>query len=88
MGEDVDDELADVVEHLTPRLDGDHDRREVVVRQHHRRRLARDIGSGEPHRDADVGAPQRRRVVDAVTRHRDDLALGAQRVGDAQLRLG
>ena len=88
VSEDVDDELADVVEHLTSRLDRDDDRREVVVRQHHRRRLPRDVRSGEPHCDADVGAPQGRGVVDTVTRHRDHLPFGAQRVGDAQLRLG
>ena len=40
-----------------------------------------------PHGDADVGAAQRRRVVDPVAGHRDDVPLGAQRVGDAQLRL-
>ena len=40
------------------------------------------------HRDADVRPAQRRGAVDAVARHRDDLALGAQRVGDPQLGLG
>ena len=82
MREDVDDELADVVEDLTARLDGDHDRREVVVGQHHRGGLARDIGAREPHRDPNVGATQRRCVVDAVAGHGDDLALGPQGVGD------
>ena len=34
---------------------------------------------------ADVGGLQRRRVVDAVARHRDHVAVGLQRVDDAQL---
>ena len=42
----------------------------------------------QAHRDADVGAPQGRGVVDAVAGHRDDLGLVAKRVGDAQLGLG
>ena len=39
-----------------------------------------------PHGDADVGASQRRCVVDAVTGHRDHLAQSVQCVGDAKLR--
>ena len=39
--------------------------------------LHRDVGAGA-HRDADVGLRQRRRVVDAVARHRDELALALQ----------
>jgi hypothetical protein len=82
MGEDVEDELADVVEDAPPGLDRGDDRGEVVVGEHHRRRLAGDVCACEPHRDADVGAAERRRVVDAVSRHRDDVALCAQGVGD------
>ena len=37
------------------------------------------------HRHADVGALQRRRVVDAVAGHRDELALRLQRLDDADL---
>ena len=59
--------------------------REVVVGQHHRRRLARDLGAGRPHRHADVGTPERRRIVDPVACHRDDVTLPSQRVGDPQL---
>ena len=88
VGEDVEDELADVVEDLTPRLDSGDDRREVVVREDHRPRLARHLRSGQAHRDPDVGAAERRRVVDAVARHGDDVALRAQGVGDPELRLG
>ena len=62
-------------------------RREVVVGEDHRRRLAGDVGAGAAHGDADVGAPQRRRVVDAVAGHRHDVTLGVQRVGDPQLGL-
>ena len=87
VGEDVEDELADVVVDAAAGLDRRDDGREVVVGEHHRRRLARDVRSGDAHRDADVRASERGRVVDAVPGHRDDVALRAERVGDAQLRL-
>ena len=48
MGEDVEDELADVVVDATTARDGGDDGREVIVGEHHRRRLARDIGAGRP----------------------------------------
>src|SRR5208283_4787859 len=67
------------------RLDGRCDRGEVVVGQYHRGRLAGDVGPGTSHRDANVRTAQRRGVVDSVSGHGDDLAGGAQRVGDAQL---
>ena len=37
----------------------------------------RDVGAGDPHRDADVGRLQRRRVVHAVAGHRHDRAAAA-----------
>ena len=49
-------------------------RGEVVVGQDHVGGLAGDVGAGLAHRDADVGGLERRRVVDAVAGHRDDLA--------------
>ena len=58
------------------------DRREVVVEQHHVRRLARHVGAALAHRDADVRALERRRVVDAVAGHRDELARVLQRLDD------
>ena len=45
VGEDVEDELADVVVDPPARLDRGDDRGEVVVGEHHRRRLARDVGA-------------------------------------------
>ena len=85
--EDVEDELPDVV--VDPSAGGDrrHDGREVVVREHHRRRLTRDVGSRDSHGDADVRASERGRVVDAVAGHRHHVPLRAERVGDPQLRL-
>ena len=53
--EDVEDELADVLEDAPPGGDRRDDRREVVVGEHHRRRLPRDVGARLPHRHADVG---------------------------------
>ncbi len=88
VGEDVEDELADVRVDPAPLLDGSHDAREVVVGEDHRGALAGHVGAGAAHRDADVRAPERRGVVDAVTGHGDDVALGPQGVGDPQLGLG
>ena len=88
MGEDVDDELADVVVDDAAGLDGGDDRGEVVVGEHHRRCFPGDVGAGLAHRDADVGAPQRWGVVDAIAGHRDDVTFGLQLLGDVQLRLG
>ncbi len=75
VGEDVLDELADVVIDLAARLDRDDDRREVVVGEHHRRCLPSDVGPGAAHRHADVGRAQRRRVVDAIAGHRHHVSL-------------
>ena len=86
--EDVEDELADVGVDAASFLDRGDDRGEVVVGEDHRRRFSCDVGAGATHGDADVGAAQRGRVVDPVAGHRHDLALSAEGVGDAQLRLG
>ena len=50
-------------------------------------RLERDVGAGAD-RDADVGPRQRRRVVDAVADHRDDVTLGLQARDLGDLALG
>ena len=86
--EQEEDELAQVVEDdaaLVHRLD---DRGEVVVGEHHVGGLAAHVGADLAHRDADVGLLERRRVVDAVAGHGDDLAAALERVDDAQLVLG
>jgi hypothetical protein len=50
------------------------DRGEVVVGQDDIRRLARHIRTAAPHRDPDVCTGQSRRVIDAISRHRDNVA--------------
>lgn len=85
VGEDVEDELADVVVDTAAGLDGRDDGGEVVVGEHHRGGFPGDVGAGAAHGDPDVGPSQRGCVVDTVAGHGDDLALGAQRVGDAEL---
>ena len=80
-------ELADVGEDPASLADRGDDRGEVVVGEDHVRRLLGHVGAGDAHRDADVGRLQRRRVVHAVARHRDDLAVRLQRVDDPQLVL-
>jgi hypothetical protein len=56
VGKDVEDELADVVVDAAAGLDRRDDGREVVVREHHRRRFSGHIRAGTSHRDTDVGA--------------------------------
>ena len=86
--EDVAHRLAQIVVDAPAEPDGADDRAEIVVEQHDRRGLARHVGAAAAHGDADMRGLERRRVVDAVAGHRDDLAVGLERVDDAQLLLG
>ena len=61
---------------------------EVVVGEDHVAGFLGHLGAGDAHRDADVGALQRRSVVDPVAGHRDDVALALQHVDEAHLVLG
>src|SRR3989454_6716566 len=71
-GEEEGDELPDVLVDPAAFLDRGHDGRKVVVGQDHVRALLRDVRSGDPHRDAEVGPFEGGGVVDAVAGHRDD----------------
>ncbi len=75
----VSDELADVVVDDASLFHGGDDCREIIVGQNHVGSFAADIGSSDPHRDADIRLLQSRRVVYAVSRHRHDAA--ARRAG-------
>ena len=63
------------------------DRCKVIIGQHHIRRALRHIGTGNTHGAADVGRLERRSVVDAVARHRHDLAALLVSLDDANLML-
>ena len=65
-----------------------HDRSEIVLDQHDRRRFARDVGVALAHRDADMRGLERGRVVDPVTGHCDDFACRLERLDDPQLLFG
>ena len=74
-------ELLDVPEYPAAFLDGGDDGREVIVEQHHVRRVARDVRAFDAHRDAHVRVVQGRGVVHAVARHQHDVVVlleGAQ----------
>ncbi len=86
--QDEPDELPDVVEDDASLFDRRDDAREVVVLQHHVRRVLRHVGAGDAHGDADVRLLQRRRVVDAVAGHRHDVPARLQGLHDVQLLLG
>ena len=74
-GEDEAHCLAQVVVDAAAEPDRLDDRAEIVVEQHDGGRFARHVGAAPAHRDADMGRLQRRRIVDAVAGHRDDLAI-------------
>ena len=82
------DEFHQVVVDAAAFLDRGGDGGEVVVGEHHRRRLLGDVGAAAAHGDADIGLLQGRGVVHAVAGHGDDLALGLERAHQAQLLLG
>ena len=88
VGRIEDDRLLQVVVDRPAFLDGLRDGREVVVREHHLGRFLGRFGAFQAHRHADVGALQRRRVVDAVARHRDHPAARLQALHQPQLVLG
>ena len=81
--QDERERLDEVVVDAAALLDRGAQRREVVVGEHHVRRLLGRGRAAPPHRDADVGLAQRRRVVDAVAGDGDDLAARLQRAAPA-----
>ena len=85
MDEDIGEKPTDILEHCASLLDRAHDAGEIVVHQHHVGRLFRHVGAGDPHGDSDMGALERRRVVDPVSGHGDDVFLLDQRLHDAHL---
>mmetsp|Transcript_17772 Transcript_17772/g.62669 ORF Transcript_17772/g.62669 Transcript_17772/m.62669 type:complete len:574 (+) Transcript_17772:928-2649(+) len=86
-GDAVDAVVAHALEDLARALDGLDDDRQARLREH-------DVGGGlggvrrALDGDADVGALERRRVVDAVARHARHVALLADDVDDLELVLG
>ena len=86
-GEDVGEELADVLEDRAPFLDRVDDAREVVVEEDHVRRLLRHVGAGDPHGDADVRGPERGGVVHAVAGDRDNVPLALEALDHEHLLL-
>ena len=85
MDEDVSEKLTDILEHRASLLDRAHDAGEIVVHQHHVGRLLRHVSAGNAHGDSDMGALERRRVVNAVPGDGDDVLLLDQRLHDAHL---
>ena len=64
--------LPDVAHRRAAEMHRLRDRAQVALHERHAAALHRHVGAG-PHRDAHVGQRQRRCVVDAVARHRDDV---------------
>ena len=87
VGQHERERLDEVVVDAAALLDRGAQGREVVVGEHHVGGLLGRRGAAAPHRDADVGLAQRRRVVDAVAGDGDDLAARLQRPHEPQLVL-
>jgi len=79
------DEAAQVVVDDAALLDRADDGGEVVIAEHHVRRLLRDVSAGDAHGHPDVRLLQCRGVVDAVTRHRHDLSVALEGVDEPEL---
>jgi hypothetical protein len=60
----------------------------IVVRQHHFRRFLGGLRAFVAHGDAHIGALEGGRVIDAVSRHRDDRAVRLQRLDQPKFMLG
>ena len=82
------DHLPDIVVDRAAFAHGGDDRGEIVVGQHQLGGLLGGLGALAAHRHADIGALQRRRIVDAVAGHRRHRAIRLQRLHQAQLVLG
>ena len=87
-GEQELDCLLDVGEDLSALFHRADDGGEVVVREHEIRRALADVRARDAHADADVRALDGGRVVDAVARHGDHLALALIGGDDPHLVLG
>ena len=86
-GEDVEDELLDVVEDAAALFDGVEDGGEVIVREHDVRRVLRHVRA-RAHGNTDVRALEARAVVHPVSRHRHVPAPPVQRLDHPHLGAG
>ena len=82
------DDLADVVVDATTLFAGADDGSEVVIGKYHVGDVLGDVGTGDAHTNANVGALDGRGVVDAVARHGHDLVARLPGLDDACLVLG
>jgi hypothetical protein len=73
VGEVVGEKAPHVGEDRASLLDGGDDRGEVIVQEHEIGSLARHVGPGTAHRDADVRLLQRGAIVHAVAGHGEDV---------------
>ena len=81
----ISQEFPDIREDRPTFFDCGDDGGEIVVGEHDVGRLLRDIGTRDPHRDADVSHLKGRGIVDAVTGHGYDGSLPLEGLHDPQL---
>lgn len=85
-GEQIRDDLLQVLEHQTTELDGLDDRAQVA-HENEIGSLDGDVGTGD-HGNTHVGSLERRSIVDTVTGDGDDAAAVSELVDDLELLLG
>ncbi len=71
--------LFDILKDRPPLFHGRDNRSEIVVGERHGGGLFGHVGAGDPHGDTDISLLERRRVIDAVASHGDDMPLVLQR---------
>ncbi len=86
-GDEIFDELTDVVVDGAAFFDCSHDGGEVVVHQHHGSSFFGHIGAGDTHSHADICLLKCRSIVDAVAGHGHNMASILQCLNDLELLL-
>src|SRR5216684_9291925 len=84
-GEKISHRLTQVIVDAAAQPNSAHNRAEVVVQQDERGGFARDVGAATAHRNSYMSRLERRCIVYAVTRHRDDFTVGLECAYDSQL---
>src|SRR5215831_5050135 len=85
---DCDDEydsLAEVVVDAPAQFYCSHKGSKIIIQQDNRCSLTRHVGAAAAHGNADVRRFERRRIVDAVAGHRDDLSPVLQEIDNPKL---
>lgn len=88
LGQDVQDELLDIVKHATTLFHSIENGSKVVIRQYNIRSLLGNIRTGLTHGNTDISTFQGWRIIDTITRHGDEALAAMKGLNHADLGLG